>query len=518
MKRELRNTPGFQEYLTPAVLLALILLLGAALRFYDLGAESYIVDEMSTVIKSQQSIPQMITSGRLDQPPAYYVPFHFWVELFGTNEVSTRSFSALAGIGSIALVYLIGCELFAKPVGLLSAFLMAVTEFQISYSQEAQFYSSFELVTLFSFFFLILALRTRKIIHYFFYVLASIIMVYVHTYGIFILIAQNLFFFIQAIKRKTAISTWLTCQALIALFLLPYLLPLLFGASGIRGAIDFNIGGLSTPSILDPFRSIYLFVMPSRRDRSWETMFVNFAAAGALLVAGIWGCAIRRGKSAFLTAAKGWVASMQEVPDVKSKVLLVSCWLLSPIVLPFVASQIVVPMYSDRYTISAAPALYLLLSFGALSIRKAVPLIVSIGVFAVMIAPSLGYYYVTDTHEEWREVAAYVEENSGKGDVIVFAPNMGIGIQQRTFYWYYRGTLQGCGLSKQLSDSEVWNGLMQCVSGHQHFWVIIRGTSDDLPLIRYKSFFLNPNQTVMHLIRERQFVELSVYYFEVTKR
>ena len=46
----------FKKYLTPVVLLGIILLLGTALRFYDLGAESYWMDEMFSVVEGQQSI------------------------------------------------------------------------------------------------------------------------------------------------------------------------------------------------------------------------------------------------------------------------------------------------------------------------------------------------------------------------------------------------------------------------------------------------------------------------------
>ncbi len=233
-------------------------------------------------------------------------------------------------------------------------------------------------------------------------------------------------------------------------------------------------------------------------------MLANYAAAGALLVAGTWISASRQGRSNFLTAARGWVASLQEVPDVTSKILLVSCWLLCPIGLPFVASLVIRPMYQKHYTISAAPALYLLLAFGILSIRKIVPLIVSLGVLVIMIGPSLGYYYVADWNAEWKEAAIYVSENAGAGDVIVFAPNMGIGIQQRTFYWYYRGTLQSCGLGTDLSDSAVWETLKKCVSGHERVWVIVSPT-DDLTGIRYTSFFLDPHQDFLHLIREQPF-------------
>ncbi len=219
MNEDLRNAPGFQKYFTPALLLGLILLIGAALRFHNLGAKSYWIDEMCTVIEGQQSPQQLFVSGRLDQPPAYYLPFHLWVQLFGTAEVSTRSFSSLFGIGSIVLIYLVGRELFGKPVGLLSAFLMAISEFQLQFSQEARFYSFFEFMTLLSFLFFILALRSKKKLYFVLYGFASIIMVFGHTYGVFILVAQNLFFFMQATKNRNAIAGWIICQAAIGLAL-----------------------------------------------------------------------------------------------------------------------------------------------------------------------------------------------------------------------------------------------------------------------------------------------------------
>ena len=516
MKEDLRNARGFRNQLTPGLLLALILLIGAALRFHNLGAKSYWIDEMSTVIEGQQSPQQLFASGRLDQPPAYYLPFHLWVQIFGTAEVSTRSFSCLFGIGSIVLIYLVGLELFGKPVGLLSAFLMAVSEFQLQFSQEARFYSFFEFMTLLSFLLFIRALRSRRKSYFVLYVLASIIMVLAHTYGVFILVAQNLFFFMQARKNKNAIAGWIGCQAVIGLALLSYLFPLLFSEGGIRGAVDLNIGGLSTPTMLAPLHSIYYFVFSPRGGRSWLIILVNYSAAGAVLGAGTWIYAIRQGKRKFLSTARGWVASLQEVPDVTSKLLLVSCWLVCPIGLPFIASLVIRPMYQNHYTIGAAPALYLLLASGMLSIRKIVPLVVSFTVLAVMIGPSLGYYYVADWNAEWREAATYVNENGEAGDVIVFAPNMGIGIQQKTFYWYYRGTLQSCGLGSDLSDSAVWVTLKTCVSGYERVWVIVSPT-DDSTGIRYATFFLDPHQDFLYLMREQPFFGLSVYLFELKK-
>jgi len=217
-------------------------------------------------------------------------------------------------------------------------------------------------------------------------------------------------------------------------------------------------------------------------------------------------------------ATRSLIPNLQQTSDLTEKLTLVICWLACPILLPFIISILLVPVYKDYYTISAAPAFYLLLAFGLYNLRKAVPLIISVGVVLILIIPGLGYYYVHDMNEQWQEAAAYVVKYSVPNDVIVFAPNENIGIQQKAFDWYYQGSLPACGLGVPLPDNEVWKALSQCVSGHARFWVIIRGTNDDLPHNRYTSFFLNPNQTAMSLIQDHHFVGVAVYLFELRNR
>lgn len=514
-----QNNIELLKYLSTNVILGFILILGTMLRLFNLSAESYWIDEMSTVIEGYQNIQQLFAAGRLDQPPAYYIPFHIWIELFGDKEVSTRLFSVLTGIGSIFLVYVIGRILFGSSVGLLSAFLMAISEFQIYHSQIARFYSLFEFTALLSFLFFILTLRSQRIVYFVLYALASILMIYSHTYGIFILVAQNLFFFLQVKRNRDVIAVWLIFQVLIGLGLLPYLFPLLFGESGVKGAIDLNLGGKPAPTFLDPLHTIYRFIMTGRRGRSLEIFLANYAAAGVLLGVGTWIYSLRKGKSNLLIETRRWLTSLQDVPDANNKFLLLGCWLLLPILLPFIASLVIAPMYDEHFMISAAPAFYLLLAFGILSIRKIIPLIISLGTLTILIVPGLAHYYETAIHEQWRETAAYVEDNSGLNEVIVFAPNMGpIGIQERSFNWYYRGSLPSCGLDAELTDTSVISkALMQCLSGNNRFWVVIPNYSNVASDDRYKSFFLNTSQSTMHKITEKEFIGLSVYLFELAE-
>jgi mannosyltransferase len=512
------NYPRFNNNSSSIVFLFFILILGTVLRFYNLSAKSYWNDEMYTVIEGQQSAYQIVASGRLDQPPAYYLPFHLWEQTFGTTEESTRSFSALIGVSSIVLIYLVGRELFDKRVGLLSALLMAVSTFQLYYSQIARYYIFFEFMALSSFLFFILALRNKKKNYFALYAIASILMLYSHIFGVFILAGQNLFLILQAKKYRNLIAIWFIFQAVILLAFLPYLYIMTFQGGGLEGTAADTGWHLFIPSLRDLLRLVIFYIFAPRGNRSWGIMLAIYSAAGALLVIGTWIYAFRQGRKNWLVTTKVIAADLQETPDLKSKLLLLTCWLTCPIVLPYVSSIVIFPIFANRYTISAAPALYLLLAFGIYSIRKMVPIIISVGVLAIIITPSLGHYYVTPVDEQWKEAAMYVEENSGPNEVILFPGIIHKGITQIAFNWYYRGPSQSCALSGELIDPiAISDALMQCISGHNRFWVIMPDYPNDPAMPRYQLFFLGPYQTTMRLIKEHHVTKISIYLFELKK-
>jgi len=146
-------------------------------------------------------------------------------------------------------------------------------------------------------------------------------------------------------------------------------------------------------------------------------------------------------------------------------------------------------------------------------VRKAVPLLVSVGALLIAVAPGLQYYYVTDVKEQWREAVTYVDVDARAGDVIVFAPNDD-GMQQWSFNWYYRGSLPTCGLDINLKDEVAMAGaLMQCSSHYERFWLVMRGRSETIE--RFKTFFMNSRHTNIRLTKEKQFIGISVYLFEL---
>ncbi|HET6262756.1 MAG TPA: glycosyltransferase family 39 protein, partial [Chloroflexia bacterium] len=156
-------------------LLGAVLALGATLRLYDLGRESYWLDEVIMLRAAQGDVGSILGGTR---PPVYVLLTHFWIQFFGTAEASTRLLPALFGTLSVLLTYVVGRELFGKRVGLVAALLMSLSAFQVYYSQEIRYYSLFVMCALLSYLLMMRAHKTGKPIYFALYGLAGIVMFY----------------------------------------------------------------------------------------------------------------------------------------------------------------------------------------------------------------------------------------------------------------------------------------------------------------------------------------------------
>ena len=117
---------------------------GIAIRFSTLGLQSYHHDEVITAARVLPgSFIHMLREVRASEsnPPLYYVLAWGWSKLFGTSEFGLRSLSALFGVATIPVAYLIGKELLSRRAGLITAALVALNPMLIWYSQEARSYA-----------------------------------------------------------------------------------------------------------------------------------------------------------------------------------------------------------------------------------------------------------------------------------------------------------------------------------------------------------------------------------------
>ncbi len=124
--------------------------LAAALRFATLGAQAYHHDEIVTasrVLRDGFWHAMEAVGFSESAPPLYYALAWFWTQLTGTGEVGLRSVSALAGVATVPVAYLLGAELRGRRAGIVAAALVAVNPMLLWYSQEARGYALLALLT-----------------------------------------------------------------------------------------------------------------------------------------------------------------------------------------------------------------------------------------------------------------------------------------------------------------------------------------------------------------------------------
>jgi len=118
------------------VVLALVLRLPGFLR-------SVWIDELYTSALFCGPVITLLQTLYSDiHPPAYFVFIHFWIRAFGDSELALRLPPLLFGLGSIALVALLGRRLIDARTGLAAAALLAVSPVHIWHSQEARPYAA----------------------------------------------------------------------------------------------------------------------------------------------------------------------------------------------------------------------------------------------------------------------------------------------------------------------------------------------------------------------------------------
>ena len=455
--------------------LLLIVLIGLGLRLYDLGAESLWRDEIFSLQVAQLDLRQIVDNSAADvHPPFYYFLLHYWLKLFGSSEFAARLLSVLCGALSIVLICRIGTLLFSERLGLLSALIFALAEFQVHYAQEVRGYALFTLLHLCSFHFFILLLQHRARSHALGYVFSTVLLLYTHAYGLFSLAAQNLYVFSTSFVSHKAnkayrirIISWLRVQGLFFLLFLPWLSVLVDQVNRIQSGFWIKAPTLS--SLVKTFSSY------SGSDLSLA-LFLIVASLPFLVQSRLKG-------SAF------------SLPRLDNSVSLVITWLAIPILTPFALSFFTTPIYLTRGTIGASCAFYLLVAKGIESVRaSALASLFLVGLIGVFSVVNIFQYYAKPTREQWREVVRTVDTQGQEEDLILFQPAF---CQIPFTYYSARTDIEHRPLSAYLGKDEqkepspaapprVW--LVLCDNQHPDEYLLKRLTAG-YRRISYEEYF-----------------------------
>lgn len=204
--------------LVPVVLILTGLSLLALLqRTQSLSTVSFWFDEACSWKISQFPVPEMLDAISRDaHPPLYYFLMKFWTGVFGSGVVSSRSFSVLAGVGSVLAACWLMKTASTDPESpaanrqsrpweslaavLVAGLLVAVNPLQVEMGQEARPYSLGVMLSLLSATFALRVSRMpQRIADWIGFVLTAAAVSLLHYYGIFTLIALILFLVVETI-------------------------------------------------------------------------------------------------------------------------------------------------------------------------------------------------------------------------------------------------------------------------------------------------------------------------------
>jgi len=439
--------------------LALVLLGGGLLRLLGLSSESIWLDEATSLIIARMNLASVVAWAAGDiHPPLYYLALHFWLHL-GDSEFAIRALSAVLGVFTIAVVYALAAELANQRVGLVSAFLFALSPLHVGYSQEARMYVMVTALSLLASYLMLLAIRRQRAAYWTGYVLCTAMALYTHYFALFALLSQMVFtvwWLWRARARRTLWTRWLLASAAIALAFLPWV-PILFhqATTGGGGWVERSVGRPTWRALLDTWVQFSigldarLYPLLVRR-----AAYVLFAVCLLLSLREL----LRTrpappGDNAYRRQHEGAVFCLLHVG-----LPLLTVWLLSQ----------VKPMYTVRYLLPFLPGYCILVALGVQNMRWRWARFIAAGFLALALLTGDWLGWRTQRNPDWRSAARHVVDRIVPGDVVLVSPRW----NEKPFDYYAQGRVTtNMELPIPVTDGSAQQVIADLERDYQRVWL-----------------------------------------------
>lgn len=293
--------------------------------------QSYWRDEAFSVLLSMKNPWEIIKLTARDvSPPFYYILLHYWMQMFGTEEVAVRAFSLMFQILTTIVVFFIIRKL---TNNLLASTLVAIATllnpFLLQYAFEGRAYSMLAFLTA-----LVVYLTLHKK-----YILTSFvfgIMIVTHNFGIFSFMTFGIWWLIFHRGKKNIVEGLKLC-------IFPGIVAVLWG-SVVWTQWGKVAGGFW---IKQPANSIFLhsFEVYTKGDIMFLAQPMLYTIT-LLLV---------------FFAFSYWIAKDKD--DDKKDITLIAFVCLIPFLITYAISALFAPIYHERYLIGSLPLFIVLIGY-----------------------------------------------------------------------------------------------------------------------------------------------------------
>lgn len=481
--------------ISDTMLIVIILLAGAILRFWRLNEIPFTYDEFSALFRTQfDTFHELIEKGvKIDTHPAGVQVFLFYlVKIFGVSEAVVKTPFIIFGLLSVWLVYRVGKYWFSPATGLVAASFLSFLQYPVIYSQIARPYSSG------LFFCLLMVFFWTKVLFYperkYYpnlagYIVAGALCVYNHHFSLLFaaMVGITGLFFCP----RSNIRSYTLAGAAIIILYLPHL-SIFFTQLGMGGVEDW-LGKPRYDFIYDFIQYVFQF-----------SVFVYVLVAVLVILQFFW---------------------HQKTPPLKHKFIMISAlWFLIPYLAGFFYSKYVNAVLQYSVLIYSFPYLLFLL-FGNFNTEKAHHLVILVALVGLVVIPSLmveRQHYRLFYKSPYREIlveSKHLSDSLGAGNCSIL-----LDTKKEINTWYLaRYHLTGLRF-KYLSLLQGKRGLQEylnrCSTNYLAFGCISSSPNENYPMILEKYPFLVRHQAYVGgdfylFSKARPIEERSEYFYKV---
>ncbi len=334
-----QSKEGFFHKHRIALMLAALIAFSTFMSVFVFAGQSLRLDESQSLWQTSHSPLKIFNIIAQDvHVPLYHLMLHFWQLYLGNSVYTARMLSLIFFVLSIPALYMLGKLAYGEKEGMFAALLLSISPFMNWYGNEIRMYSLFTLLIILNQYFFVRIFRGVKgnprTAIWWGYFLTSLLGIFTHYFFFLALISQFIYYLVNKNSfPEGSFKRFAWIAVVLAVAFSPWVLYVL----------KLNTISNSSPLLLKPtttnvFNTFSQFLFGFQVD-----------AINTVLLS-LWPLSVLFG---FLALRKKSIT--------RETIYFVSA-LVIPMMLAYVISEFVRPLYLSRYLIFTMPSLYLLLS------------------------------------------------------------------------------------------------------------------------------------------------------------
>ncbi len=393
------------------ILLWAIVALGTLLRLRALGAKSFWLDEIASVVIARMpghSFWHWLWTDEGNMA-LYYVMLRPCLQIH-LGEATARLLSVLPGLASIPVMYLLGRRLFGRYIGILAALFFALNTCAVVYAQEARGYSWLLLGTIVSTYLFARLVERPTYALVSAYALAAGITFYFHYFGLLVPLSHA----VSVLALPKSRRPWkhlYVAGALMAAFAAPVLWM-------IHTQPGRHLDWVQRPSLLELYHLGVFLAAESGKGVGPVLLVLQLA-----LVVVFFQVVIAARKDPGLKHQNPIGATTESEHWDLFAYALVASGMLTPVIVSLLVST-VRPVFFHRFLIICLPAWLLAVAVGTRSLRRRPVRLWAIAGICVLSLVSTWLSY-SRVREDWRGVVNFLIDNADAQDVVVYYRGVG---------------------------------------------------------------------------------------------